>query len=307
MADLLITGASGFLGAHLMLLAAESGIDAVGLVHRHGLPVPGRSVSLDLADTRKVMALVRSERPGAIIHTAAISSPDYCEQHFDEADDVNVTATGVLAMAAFAADAHFTFVSTDLVFDGERGMYVEGDAPNPLNVYARTKAQAEHYVRAASEDFAIVRPSFLYGTPLADHHASYSRQVDTALRAGAIFSVFHDQYRSPVPVGAFAAACLEISVRRLGGIWHVAGPERVSRADFAHTLADVAGLDPTLLRETSMLDVALPAVRPQDVSLDTAKARHGLETVLPSIGDGLRALYSAESGTPQHYLEHKQR
>jgi dTDP-4-dehydrorhamnose reductase len=290
-ADLLITGASGFLGAHLMLLSLESGIDAVGIVNRHEVPFDCRSVHLDLTDSRALMSFIQSEKPKAVIHTAAISAPDYCELHADEAERVNSTATGLLAMAAFAADAHFTFVSTDLVFDGRRGMYVEEDAPNPLNVYARTKAEAEHYVRAACRDFAVVRPSFLYGVPLADYHSSYSAQVETTLRSGRPLNVFHDQYRSPIPVASFAAACLEISSRRLGGLWHVAGPERVSRAEFARTLAEVAGLDSALLRETSMLDVALPAARPQDVSLNTSKATAVLQTPLPSVRDGLEALY----------------
>lgn len=278
-----------------MLLARERGLDAVGIVHHHEVHVPGRCVRLDLTDSRALMSLIRTESPQAIIHTAAISAPDYCERHPDEAERVNSTAAGLLAMAAFAADAHLTFVSSDLVFDGRRGMYREEDVPNPINVYARTKAEAEHLVRSACPDFAVVRPSFLYGVPLAGHHSSYSAQLETALRAGRPVKVFHDQYRSPIPVKAFAAACLEISSRRLGGVWHVAGPERVSRADFARTLADVAGLDAGLLEEASMLDVTLPAARPQDVSLDTGKARRALETYLPSVREGLEAIYSPAS------------
>jgi dTDP-4-dehydrorhamnose reductase len=290
-AELLITGASGFLGSYLMALAQELGLDALGLTHSHAMPVPGRSQAVDLRDRRALTALVRAERPKAIIHAAAISAPDYCEQHPAEADAVNVAATGAVAMAAFEISAHLTFVSTDLVFDGDKGMYTEEDQPNPVNRYALTKAQAEHLVRAASPDFAVVRPSFLYGNPLAEHHTSYSNYIENRLRQGTPTDVFTDQYRSPILVDAFARACMEVSDRGLSGVWHIAGRDTVSRADFARSLASAASLDPAPLRDTSMYDVSLPAARPRDVSLDSSKARMRLQTALPSLTDGFHFLY----------------
>lgn len=291
MTDYLVTGASGFLGAHIMQHLAARGCNALGLVHRNRLPVAGRSATVDLTHTQTVLDLVRAERPRSIIHVGAITSPDHCETHPHEADAVNVTATGALAMAAFAANAHLTFISTDLVFDGFSGMYTESDPPSPLNHYARTKAQAEHYVRGASTDFAVVRPSFIYGEPLAGQHASFSHTLYLRLRNGEKTRVFHDQYRSPILAPALAAAIVEIADHRHAGVWHVAGPDRVSRADFARALATVAGLDPTPLEEISMDEVPLPAARPRDVSLDTSRARMHLHTVLPSITDGFHRLY----------------
>jgi len=295
MPGVLVTGASGFLGAHIMQALSEAGRDALGVVHSHPLPVQGRSVAIDMRDSRALMDLIRSERPVAVIHAGALTSPDYCEAHPEEADAVNVTSTGALAMAAFAVDAQFTFVSTDLVFDGARGMYTEDDPPSPLGHYARTKAQAEHLVRAASPDFAVVRPSFIYGEPLAAHHASFSHSLLASLRDGVKARVFHDQYRSPVPARALAEAILEVSDERLPGVWHLGGPDRASRADFARVLARVAGLDAGLLEEVSMDDVPLAAPRPRDVSLDTSRARARLRTALPGIEDGLRAIYGQPS------------
>jgi dTDP-4-dehydrorhamnose reductase len=290
-ADLLVTGASGFLGAHLMRLAAERGREAVGIVHTHAMPAPGRAVSLDLADSKALMALVRDLKPRAVIHAGALTAPDYCEAHPAEADAVNVTATGALAMAAFAADAHFTFVSTDLVFNGRRGMYTEEDAPEPTHHYALTKAQAEHYTRTASPDFAVARPSFIYGEPLAEHHASFSHMLVRNLRAGTPTRVFTDQYRSPIPVETLAAALLEISDRGLSGVWHLGGPERVSRSQFARLLAEVAGLDPSPLEDIGMDELRLPAPRPRDVSLDVSKSMANLRTPLPPLAEAFRGLY----------------
>jgi dTDP-4-dehydrorhamnose reductase len=291
--DILVTGASGFLGSHIMRLLAEQGRGALGVVHAHAMPAPGRSVQMDIADTRALMALVRAEKPSAIIHAGALTAPDYCESHPNEADAVNVSATGALAMAAFAADAHLTFISTDLVFDGEAGMYMEADPPSPTHHYARTKAQAEHYTRTASPDFAVVRPSFIYGEPLADHQSSFSHMLMGNLRSATPTRVFMDQYRSPIAVETLARAVLEVSDRRLPGIWHIAGPERVSRSHFARLLAEAAGLDASVLEDVSMDDVRLPAKRPRDVSLDVSKAQSQLETPLPALPDSLRALYGA--------------
>lgn len=291
MAEIIITGASGFLGSHLMRLAAQQGRDVLGLVFRHHAPLPGRYERIDLTDSDAVRALVQKESPRAIIHTAAITSPDACEADRGNADALNVTATGLLAMVAFMNDAHLTFISTDLVFNGEDGMYNETDPPNPVNHYGITKAQAEHFVRAASPDFAIVRPSFLYGIPMAEHHQSFSQQLLVQLKQGQSVKVFNDQFRSPIPASALADAVLELSDLRLGGIWHIGGPDRVSRADFARALASVVQLDPALLEEISMDDVALPAARPRDVSLNTEKARHRLQSALPSLTDGFHFLY----------------
>jgi dTDP-4-dehydrorhamnose reductase len=295
MCEILVTGASGFLGAHIMRRLAELGRDALGIAHRHEMPAPGRSVVLDMADSRALMALVRAERPQEVLHVGALTSPDYCETHPEEADTVNVTATGALAMAAFAVDAHLTFISTDLVFDGKRGMYTEADPPSPINRYAVTKAQAEHLVRSASADFAIVRPSFIYGHPLAAHHSSFSEALLNNLRGGTPSPVFHDQYRSPIEAGALASAVLEVAERRLSGVWHIAGPDRVSRAQFGRLLAEAAGLDPASLIEVSMDDVSLPAKRPRDVSLDTTKAREHVQCPLPTLRESLTALYRAEN------------
>lgn len=274
-----------------MRLAAEQGREAVGLVHAHEMPAPGRAVALDLADARALMDLVRAERPRAVIHAGALTAPDDCEDRPQEADAVNVTATGALAMAAFAADAHFTFVSTDLVFNGRRGMYTENDPPDPTHHYARTKAQAEHYTRTASPDFAVVRPSFIYGEPLAAHQSSFSHMLVNNLKAGTPTRVFTDQYRSPIPVKTLAAAVLEISDRALSGIWHLGGTQRVSRSEFARLLADVAGLDPAPLEDVSMDDVRLRASRPRDVSLDVSKALANLNTPLPMLEEAFRELY----------------
>ena len=278
-----------------MRLCAEQGRDAVGLVQSHPMPVPGRSVELNLMDSRALMDLIRELRPSAVIHAGALTSPDYCETHPEEAETVNFTATAAIAMASFAVDAHLLFVSTDLVFDGEAGMYTETDAPSPINRYARTKAQAEHIVRSACPDFAIARPSFIYGRPLADHHASFSEALYRNLRGGIPTPVFKDQYRSPIEAGALARAILELADERLSGIWHVAGPERVNRAQFAHLLAEVAGLDPAPLRETSMDDVVLPAARPRDASLNISKARQRLKTPLPAPRASLAALYHSST------------
>lgn len=276
-----------------MRLASAQGRNAVGLVHLHEMPAPGRAIRVDLADSGALMDLVRREKPRAILHAGALTAPDYCESHPAEADAVNVTSTGALAMAAFAADAHLTFISSDLVFNGRSGMYTELDPPDPTHHYARTKAQAEHFVRTASPDFAVVRPSFIYGEPLAGHQSSFSRMLMNSLRAGTPTRVFTDQYRSPIPVTALAAAVLEVSDRALSGVWHLGGPERVSRSEFARLLAKVADVDPSPLEDVSMDEVRLAAPRPRDVSLDVSKALSILRAPLPSPAEALRALYGS--------------
>src|ERR1700730_1200162 len=129
---LVVTGASGLLGANLLLTASRWGYEVAGITHRHRLRVPGVTVlPADLTDEAATRELILGLNPTSIIHCAAATNVDWCEEHPRAAEDINVSASGLLAEMAGQLKAQFVYLSTDSVFDGKRGDYREDDEPAP--------------------------------------------------------------------------------------------------------------------------------------------------------------------------------
>ena len=137
---ILVTGASGLLGASVVAMAVRIGHDVVGLYHRHPVSINGaRLIAADLMNRAVVEEVFDKFHPSAVIHCAAETNVDWCQEHSEEARVVNVDVTRSIAEIAARYGSHLMYVSTDAVFDGARGNYSETDRPAPANVYAQTK------------------------------------------------------------------------------------------------------------------------------------------------------------------------
>ena len=146
---LLVTGASGLLGAALVSHAHDLGRQVVGLCHRHKLRMKNVPVhSVDLTSRTATRELIARLRPSSIVHCAAATNVDWCEDHPLETEEANVHASSFLAEVAAEMKCSLTYISTDSVFDGRRGNYSEDDQPSPLNVYAKSKLRGEQEVLA---------------------------------------------------------------------------------------------------------------------------------------------------------------
>lgn len=188
-------------------------------------------------------------------------------------------------LAELAAEIPFVFFSTDLVFDGQKGNYTETDAVNPLNIYAETKAAAEQIV-LANPRHTVIRTSLNGGTsPTGDR--GFNEQIRRAWQAGQMLNLFCDEYRSPIPASASARATWELLMKNQTGLFHVAGPERLSRAEIGQALAARwPQLNPKL-RVSSLQDYQ-GAPRSPDTSLNSAKAQAQLSFPLPGLTAWLR-------------------
>jgi dTDP-4-dehydrorhamnose reductase len=160
---IVVTGASGLLGASLVMLGHDLGREVIGICHRHLLRIPGvRTCQVDLADRQAMRNLLVPLRPKSIIHCAAITEVDWCELHPEEAEEVNVQASSALAELAQELNAQFLYVSTDSGFGGKRGNYSEDDQPAPLSTYAKSKWRGEEEVLCRHSSPLIVRVN-IYG------------------------------------------------------------------------------------------------------------------------------------------------
>ncbi|MGC9182266.1 dTDP-4-dehydrorhamnose reductase [Thermogladius sp.] len=275
---MLVTGGTGLLGWSLVERLAGRGFEVYATYHATRPPrVEGVSwVRVDFSDPHEAGPLVESLRPEVVVHTAAYTDVDGCEVNKNLALNVNYVSTRELARACRGVCEYFVYVSTDYVFDGEKGLYRESDDPNPLNYYGLTKLMGEVAVAAALRDYLVLRTSGIYGCSPGGKRG-FALDALGKLSRGRTVEAFVDQFLSPTYAPDLAGAILRILEARPRGVLHVAG-ERVSRYGFAVELARVLGVSEDLVKPASIASAVLKARRPRDSSLDTSLARSmGLE------------------------------
>jgi dTDP-4-dehydrorhamnose reductase len=271
-----ITGAGGLIGHYLVQTAPQFAPQAkvIGLTRAH----------LDLADSAAVRLEFKRQAPQLIIHCAALSRSPACQADPDLARKLNVGVTALLA--ELAAGIPLVFFSSDLVFDGRVGNYDESASPNPLNVYAETKAAAEQLV-LANPRHTVIRTSLNGGTsPTGDR--GFNEQMRQAWAAGQKLTLFTDEFRCPIPAAVTARVVWELVARNQPGLCHVAGAERLSRWQMGQLMASRwPQLRPNL--EPGSLKTYRGGPRPADCSLNCAKAQRLLSFRLPGLTEWLAA------------------
>jgi len=274
---ILLSGASGLLGSAVVeRLACAPDIElTVVRSTRTECALPLGSSEIFLDDTTNGTVLekeLRSRPPTHVLHLAALSSAAECEHDPPRAHMANVGFTRMLADIAQRFRAHMVLASTDLVFDGARapeGGFDEYALPCPTSVYARTKRQAEREIVENSVG-AVVRLSLLYGHTLSSSKGALG-WIESSLREGRELVLFKDEFRTPIHLKDAARALIEICERKLEGVWHCGGPQRVSRVEFGRIIAEVGGFSTSCIREAVRSDVSASPVRPEDVSLNSSR------------------------------------
>jgi dTDP-4-dehydrorhamnose reductase len=264
-----ITGGSGLLGSKIAEIAVMRGYD-VYAGYCHSEPQLGVPVKFDLAE-HSDLEVIYKLKPEVIVHTAALTNVDDCELHKELAYKIN--AEGTRRIARIANDLGITniYVSTDYVFRGDKGMYKEEDEADPLNYYGYTKLVGEKYCDCT------VRPCVIYGSEPASGKINFLLWLLEKLEMGEGVKIVTDQFITPTLNTNLAKMLLEIAERGLKGVFHLAGSTRISRYEFAVTIATTFGLDGDLLIPSRMNEMKWMAIRPQDSSLDTSKATRYLK------------------------------
>jgi dTDP-4-dehydrorhamnose reductase len=272
---LLVTGMSGFLGYALRCLiegtAQHKDIEAIALWHyRRPAGYQGRLVQADLSDGQALRDTLNLMQPEAVIHLAAVSQPNRCETDGVRTAAVNVQATATIARWCARKRCPLVFTSSDLVFNGKRPPYKETDRLGPLNAYARQKVAAEAAIQKHHPAAVICRLPLMfgYGGPAA---RGFAHDMVMAIAARKPIRLFTDEYRTPVSTGC-AAKGLLAALHWPGGVYHLGGPERISRFDLGRRIAAHLNLGETHIQPLSQAELPMAARRPADVSLDSRKA-----------------------------------
>lgn len=243
----LVTGASGLLGAEVVERFRAANLEVVGATRRpHAAPsaspterLHGDEVALDITQPDAVRAVFDALRPEAVIHCAAMTHVDACERQPQEAYRVNAFGAEVIASNCQRIGALCVYISTDYVFDGsKRAPYHEYDTENPLSVYGRSKFAGEQAVRMLCPRHYIVRVAWLYGK----QRKSFPQFVLEQARAGKSPPVISDQIGSPTYVADVADRLLQLIQTDCYGTYHLTNTEPVSRYEFACALLQAVGL-----------------------------------------------------------------
>jgi dTDP-4-dehydrorhamnose reductase len=276
---LLITGATGTLGGAFARVCERRGLSYRLLGRRE----------LDIADAEQVARVLDALGPWAVINTAGYVRVDEAEREPDLCRRENATGAGALASACASRGVALVTFSSDMVFDGAKlSPYVERDATAPLNVYGRSKAEAERLVSEAHAGALVVRTSAFFG-PWDEHN--FVAHALRALAAGRAFPAASDVTISPTYVPDLAHACLDLLIDGERGIWHLANAGGVTWAELARLAAAGAGLDASLDEPRPNDSFNLPARRPAYGVLASERG-----TLLPALDCAL-ARYSAECAT----------
>lgn len=291
MTRLLVTGASGALGGYLLAHLARLGRPVIAWSGSTAGVCSGIALRpVDLADPSALERSWRDDAPTGVIHAAAMASVAHCLQQPDRARAINVAATARLARLCATHGARLVLVSTDLVFGGDRAPYAEADAPAPLSVYGRTKVEAEQAV-LSHPGHVVARVSLLYGPSLTGRPGFFDAQL-RALRAGSSMPLFVDEWRTPLDLPTAAAALVRLADAAGTGVYHLGGPERMSRLGMGRRLAHTLGLDDRVFRPARRSDAPGEA-RPADTSLTSTRWRSEFADLpWPSFDEAVRAFFS---------------
>ena len=272
MKRLLITGASGFLGWNLCQ-TAKSDWEVFGTFLSHALvDIPDITLfQVDLTQFNELKELFRRIKPDALIHTAAITDPNFCHKYRSMSRKINTEASINMAGLCFDTGIPFLFTSSDLVFDGLNPPYAEEDETSPVSIYGEHKASAESGIKDRHPTSVICRMPLMFGDP-GPVAKSFMQPLIKAMSEGNEVPLFVDEFRTPVS-GKDAAQGLMIALDKLPDILHLGGPERISRYDFGKLVADIFKIGHAKLNPCKQEDIKMAAARPPDVSLDSSKAR----------------------------------
>jgi dTDP-4-dehydrorhamnose reductase len=283
---ILITGASGLLGGRLAALLSPLH-ETTGVVRFQRAPEGVATIAADLTDEEALHASLERVRPDAVIHCAALGEAEVCEREPERARRENVIVPRNLAAACQARGARLVSLSTDLVFGGGVAFSREDAPTHPLTEYGRSKLAGEEASLAGSSDHVVLRVALVSGRGHG-RRLTASEAVAQKLRGGEPITLFEDEWRTPVDPESVAAAIAAVLKRPgLGGRFHIAGAERVTRVELGERTARILGLDASLIRRAPQSSHR-GAPRPADVSLDITRARAELDWSPRPFDQGLR-------------------
>jgi dTDP-4-dehydrorhamnose reductase len=305
MTRILITGASGLLGLN-MALDSISKWHVIGVDRSTLNNTPFELLKADLLDEGAVDDVLKRARPDWVINCAAMADIDVCEEQPVMAHLANTELPARLAKACAGRGIRLVHISTDAVFDGKKdGFYTEDDAPNPINVYSKTKFESERAVLRNNPNAIVARVNF-YGWSLSGRR-SLAEFFHNNLTNNKSMSGFTDIIFCPMFVGHTSRLLLAMLEKGLTGLYHVVGSQAMSKYQFGVEIARKFSLRESEISPKSILSSSLTARRSNNLALSIRKLSTDLGQPIPQFSTGLDEFYTQfQQGYPQKMRSYQQ-
>ena len=294
----LITGGSGLLALNWALSMQDRCSIILGL-HKRNISLAGiESQQIDLESVDQLARVFETVEPQLVIHTAGLTSVEKCEVNPELAQHINVDLAENVAKACVKLGLPLAHISTDHLFSGEASFVDETCPIEPINVYGRTKGEAESRVLDINPVALVIRTNFYgWGT---SYRRSFSDEIIQTLRSGHKMTLFKDVFYTPILVETAAQAVHDLINLKASGIFHIVGDERVSKYEFGRKLEQEFNLDPSMIKPGNIAGNSSLVKRPKDMSLSNQKACKLLDRKLGGVGEHIAKLhYQEQNGVAQ--------
>jgi dTDP-4-dehydrorhamnose reductase len=295
-AKVLITGVSGLLGSNLAYFSRDL-YEVAGVYLTHPVVLPGvLTRCLDILSLKDVQACIDEFSPDIIIHCAGLANVDLCEENPGWAKRIHVFGTKNIVDSMTRRSAKLIYISTDSVYDGQKGLFKETDPINPQNYYGETKYEGE--LEALRCESSLVLRTNFFGWNIQEKY-NLGEWIIECLRDERSFKGFRDAFFSSIYTLKLAPLIHNAIAHDLKGVYNCASRDFVSKYDFAVALARRFDFDPSFIEPVSIRDVGLQAKRGRNLSLDSEKLSRALQLPMPLISDSIEDFYrDCASGLP---------
>lgn len=275
MKKILITGSNGLLGQNLvnellkkdtyMIYGVSRGENRIKNIERFTY------FNVDLTNKKEVSDLINKINPQFIIHTAAMTNVDTCQLNKEACDKINVKAVKYLVDLCELKDIHLIHLSTDFIFDGEKGYYKESDRPNPINYYGLSKLRSENIIKDSNIKYTILRTILVFGITI-ELKNNIVLWVKNSIENMQQINVVTDQLRMPTFVDDLVYACLYVVDNGVEGAFNVSSNTLLSIYDMAIEIANTFHLDKSYINPIPTSLLKQPAKRPLKTGFDLSKS-----------------------------------
>ena len=292
---ILITGSNGLLGQKLVKLVLDKGTDELVATARGANRLPYAEDDytfdqLDITNRDEVLNVIERHRPDVVIHTAAMTNVDQCENEKENCWKQNVGAVEYLIEACIQTNSFLLHLSTDFIFDGKDGPYDEEASANPISYYGESKLAAEQLLENAKVKFAIARTVLVYGIAHDMSRSNIILWVKKSLEEGKEIKVVDDQLRSPTLAEDLATGCYLIAEKKAEGVFNISGKDLLTPYEMATKTAEFFNLDTSTMKRADASTFTQTAKRPPKTGLVIDKAVQQLGYSPHSFEEGIAVL-----------------
>jgi dTDP-4-dehydrorhamnose reductase len=292
MGKILITGVNGMLGQELVKQLIAKDFLVVGTSRGEDRlkinAVNYKYVMMDIAEENDWVKVLDEEKPSVIIHAGAMTQADECELNKEKCLTINYAGTLHGLKAAAKNCRHFIYISTDFVFDGEKGTYKEDDKRIAPNFYGETKLKSEEAVKQSSIPWSIVRTCLVYGEKMPGGRDNIITWADGKLSKGEKIKVVDDQVRTPTYIGDLTKGIISIIEKKATGIYHLSGKDVLTPYQMAKAVAKYKGYDESMIERVTADTFTQPAKRPAKTGFVIDKAINELNYNPISFEEGIK-------------------